>query len=173
MPVALDDLDISIIKSILADGRKPFRQISRETGITTPTVIARYERLVNIGFIKGVLPIFDFEKVESDQKTDLIDLKDMVNNSYKKKNILRMNRNTSLREDIQEIQKKISKGISIKVVCDFCDGPVSGKPTVLKFANIERFFCCMSCKSSYSQKYKGRIESIKRKYEGKSEMESL
>ena len=32
-----------------------FEQISRETGITTPTVKARFERLVNIGFIKGVL----------------------------------------------------------------------------------------------------------------------
>jgi Lrp/AsnC family leucine-responsive transcriptional regulator len=31
---------------------KSFRQISRETGITTPTVKARFERLVNIGFIK-------------------------------------------------------------------------------------------------------------------------
>jgi DNA-binding Lrp family transcriptional regulator len=42
---------------------KSFRQISRETGITTPTVKARFERLVNIDFIKGVLPVFDFNKV--------------------------------------------------------------------------------------------------------------
>jgi Lrp/AsnC family leucine-responsive transcriptional regulator len=42
---------------------KSFRQISRETGITTPTVKARFETLVNIGFIKGVLPVFDFNKV--------------------------------------------------------------------------------------------------------------
>lgn len=53
MPVSLDKIDVSIIKSILKDGRKPFRQISRETEITTPTVIAIYERLVNIRFIKA------------------------------------------------------------------------------------------------------------------------
>ena len=29
------------------------RQVSRETGITTPTVKARFERLLNTGFIKG------------------------------------------------------------------------------------------------------------------------
>ena len=63
MPVHLDNNDIAIINSLLKDGRKSFRQISRETGITTPTVKARFERLVNIGFIKGVLPVFDFNKV--------------------------------------------------------------------------------------------------------------
>ena len=68
MPFHLDNNDIAIIKSLLKDGRKSFRQISRETGITTPTVKARFERLVNIGFIKGVLPIFDFNKVNNTDK---------------------------------------------------------------------------------------------------------
>ena len=68
MPLSLDEIDVSILRSLLEDGRKSFRQISRETGITTPTVKARYERLINIGFIKGVLPIFDFEKVELKRK---------------------------------------------------------------------------------------------------------
>jgi hypothetical protein len=36
-----------------------------------------------------------------------------------------------------------------------------------KFANYERFFCCTGCMSGYKQKYAGRIESIKRKFEGK------
>jgi DNA-binding Lrp family transcriptional regulator len=40
------------------------RQVSRETGISTPTVKARFERLVNIGFIKAVIPIIDMEKVQ-------------------------------------------------------------------------------------------------------------
>jgi Lrp/AsnC family leucine-responsive transcriptional regulator len=55
--------------------------------------------------------------------------------------------------------------------CDFCEGPVIGKPKVLKFADIGRFFCCSSCKSGYSEKYPGRIDSIKRKFEGKSDIE--
>ena len=56
---------MAIIKSLLNDGRKSFRQVSRDTGITTPTVKARFERMVNVGFIKGVFPIFDFSKVNN------------------------------------------------------------------------------------------------------------
>ena len=173
MPLSLDEIDISILNSILEDGRKSFRQISRDTGITTPTVKARYERLVNVGFIKGILPVFDFEKIESSEEGEknFIQLEGLKENIKKRKNIQKSNQNITLNEEIHEIQKKISSGLTINVVCDFCDGPIHGKPKVLKFADIERFFCCISCKSGYSQKYHGRIESIKRKYEGKSELD--
>ena len=66
MPLHLDKIDIAIIKSLVQDGRKSFRQISRETKITTPTVKARFERLVNVGFIKRVSPIFDFNLIDKD-----------------------------------------------------------------------------------------------------------
>lgn len=172
MPLELDDIDVSILKSILEDGRKSFRQISRDTGITTPTVKARYERLVNVGFIKGVLPVFDFEKIElgeeGKKKNNFVQLEDLKENVKKRRNIYQ---NSNLKEEIREIQKKISSGLAININCDFCKGPVHDKPKILKFANIERFFCCISCKSGYSQKYHGRIESLKRKYEGKSEMD--
>jgi DNA-binding Lrp family transcriptional regulator len=52
-------------KSLLEDGRKPFRQISRKTGINTLTATARIERLVNVGFIKGFVPVFFFDKAET------------------------------------------------------------------------------------------------------------
>ena len=173
MPLSLDEIDVSILKSILEDGRKSFRQISRDTGITTPTVKARYERLVNVGFIKGVLPVFDFEKVESDVKGEknLIQLDDLKENTKKRKNIPKGTHNSNLKKEIDEIEKRITSGLAINIVCDFWEGPVFDKPKVLKFANIERFFCCTSCKSGYSQKYRGRIESIKKKYEGKSELD--
>ena len=167
MPLSLDRIDVSILKSILEDGRKSFRQISRDTGITTPTVKARYERLVNVGFIKGVLPVFDFEKVESAVKGEknLIQLDDLKENAKKRKNIHKSTQNSNLKIEIDDIQKRIITGLAINIVCDYCEGPVFGKPKILKFANIERFFCCVSCKSGYSQKYHGRIESIKKRYE--------
>ena len=169
MPLELDEIDMSIINSILEDGRKSFRQISRDTGITTPTVKARYDRLINIGFIKGVLPIFDFEKVESGgrKEKNLAHLENLKEDVKRRRNI----HDNNLKEEIRTIQKKISGGLAINIVCDFCEGPVHDKPKILKFANIERFFCCNSCKSGYSQKYRGRIESIKRKYEGKPEID--
>jgi Lrp/AsnC family leucine-responsive transcriptional regulator len=83
MPLHLDDIDIEIIKSLLQDGRKSFRQISRETKITTPTVKARFERLVNIGFIKGVIPIFDFNQIDRNERDQLIQIKDIKSNIAK------------------------------------------------------------------------------------------
>jgi Lrp/AsnC family leucine-responsive transcriptional regulator len=173
MPVRLDKNDIAIIKSLLKDGRKSFRQISRETGITTPTAKARFERLVNIGFIKGVLPVFDFGKVNNTQK-DIIQIQniDRDNNKRKVKENFNKNANNKIfKEEVDRIEEKITNGLKINLICNYCQGPVFDKPKILKFADLERFFCCNSCKTNYSDKYKGRIESIKRRCEGKSEIE--
>jgi hypothetical protein len=48
MPLQLADYDVSILKALMNDG---FREISRETSITTPTVKARFKRLINVGFL--------------------------------------------------------------------------------------------------------------------------
>ncbi len=86
MPIELDEYDVSILNSLFKDGRKSFRQISRETGITTPTVIARFERLVNVGFIKSVTPNIDLQKIEKNSSL------------------------SGLQADNPEVQKKIKKG---------------------------------------------------------------
>lgn len=140
MPIELDEYDVSILNSLFNDGRKSFRQISRETGITTPTVKARFERLVNVGFIKSVTPIIDLQKIEKN------------NPLY------------GLQAGIPKIQKNIKKGTKIMLDCDYCQGYISGNPHVLKFANYERFFCCSSCKSEYRKKYGGRIMAIEKNY---------
>ena len=141
MPVELDEHDISILKSLFKDGRKSFRQISRETGITTPTVKARFERLVNIGFIQGVVPLLDFGKI--DNTTTIHEL--------------------SSANKIPRL-KNIKKGMQIMLDCDYCHGIIAGAPQVFKFANYERFFCCISCKSEYKRKYGGRIQAIIENY---------
>ena len=146
LPIELDGFDISILKSLFKDGRKSFRQVSRETGISTPTVKARFERLVNIGFVKAVIPIFDFEKV---QRNDSIsDLQTEGSNNHNQ-------------QDVEKVKSNIKKGLKIMMSCDFCHGSIAGDPQVMKFANYERFFCCTSCKSEYKRKYGGRIEAIK------------
>jgi DNA-binding Lrp family transcriptional regulator len=171
VPFQLDEIDIKIIKSLVKDGRKSFRQISRETKITTPTVKARFERLVNIGFIKGVIPIFDFNRIDQGEKDEhLIQIQDIKNEITEAEEEEEENTNADIfKIETDKINQSLISGLAIKMICDFCKGPVYGKPKVLKFADIERFFCCNSCKSGYSEKYKGRIESIKRKYEGNPE----
>lgn len=138
MPLELDEYDVSILKSLFEDGRKSFRQVSRETGITTPTVKARFERLVNVGFICGVKPIIDFRKIQKSTAAT------KLQNAFTK--------NQSV--------KKIKEGIRIQLDCDFCHGNIAGSPHVIKFADYERFFCCSSCKSEYKKKYGGRIQAI-------------
>ena len=169
MPLQLDDYDVSILKSLLKNGRKSFREISRETGITTPTVKARFNRLVNIGFIKSVSPILDFDIIERNvvkpelQKGNNTNSK-VIDNEEKTKKKQQYN---NQQERLQDAKVRIEKGIKIKLDCEFCKGPITGDPHVFRFANYERFFCCTSCMSGYKQKYAGRIESIKRKFEGK------
>ena len=170
MPLQLDDYDVSILKSLLQDGRKSFREISRETGITTPTVKARFNRLVNVGFIKSVSPILDFNIVERNvvkpelQKGDNGNSRVIENEDKTKKKKQYSNQQ---QEQLQDTKFRIKKGIKIKLDCEFCKGPITGNPHVFRFANYERFFCCTACMSGYKQKYAGRIESIKRKFEGK------
>jgi Lrp/AsnC family leucine-responsive transcriptional regulator len=170
MPLQLDDYDVSILKSLLKDGRKSFREISRETGITTPTVKARFNRLVNVGFIKSVSPIMDFDIVERNvvkpelQKDNNGNSRVIENEDKTKK---KKQYNSQQQEQLQDTKFRIKKGIKIKLDCEFCKGPITGNPHVFRFANYERFFCCTACMSGYKQKYAGRIESIKRKFEGK------
>ena len=147
MPIQLDEYDVSILKALLKDGRKSFRQVSRETNISTPTVRARFERLVNVEFIKAVIPILDFEKVQHDNI-----ISDLQTEVYQDQ------------QDPKKIRSNIKKGLEIIVNCDFCHGSIAGDPQVMKFANYERFFCCTSCKSEYKRKYGGRIEAIKKSH---------
>lgn len=149
MPFNLTDMDVSIIKELLKDGRKSFREISRSTGISTPTVKARFDRLVNVGFIKSVSPVFDFNKI------DLRNVNHEIKQSVKRE-VNSIDQNT--------YNKIIKKNLEIQLECDFCKGPVSGKTHVLKFADIERFFCCSNCRTSYKEKYSGRIEAIKKRF---------
>jgi DNA-binding Lrp family transcriptional regulator len=150
LPANLDGFDISILKSLFNDGRKSFRQVSRETGISTPTVKARFDRLVNIGFIKAVVPILDFEKVL--EKDNISELRiEGYDNQYQ--------------QNQKKIKSSMKNGLKIMMNCDFCHGSIAGDPQVMKFANYERFFCCTSCKSEYKRKYGGRIEAIKKRHD--------
>lgn len=139
MPFKLDDTDLAILESLVKDGRKSFRQISRETKISTPTVKARYERLVGIGLVKAVLPIIDTGMLEGRTGTKLDNIRSKA---------------------IKHHDTRISKDMLVKMSCDYCEGSVHEKPSILKFGSFERFFCCSSCRTLYKEKHKGRIESL-------------
>lgn len=139
MPLKLDGTDLAILESLIQDGRKSFRQVSREINVSTPTVKKRYERLVNVGLIKAVSFNLDLGKLETKTSMMLDHIHERV---------------------IKGHGIKLDKGMLVKITCDYCRGPVHGKPSILKFANVERFFCCTSCRTLYKEKYRGRIKAL-------------
>jgi DNA-binding Lrp family transcriptional regulator len=60
----LDKIDTLIINSLMQDGRKSFRQIAREIGVSTPTVESHFSRMMGVGIIKNIVPILDSERIE-------------------------------------------------------------------------------------------------------------
>jgi DNA-binding Lrp family transcriptional regulator len=144
MPLQLDNYDVMILNSLLKDGRKSFREISRETGITTPTVKARFSRLVNVGFIKSVSPVLNFELIEKEgtlrPELDKEHNKDRKNSEIENENKKDNKLDLSWQPDSKF---KLRKGLKIKLDCEFCGGPILAEPHVFKFANYERFFAAL------------------------------
>jgi DNA-binding Lrp family transcriptional regulator len=60
----LDRIDLAVINSLMNDGRKSFRQIAKEIGVSTPTVEARFSRMKSMGVIKSIEPILDVDIIE-------------------------------------------------------------------------------------------------------------
>ncbi|MFB5609791.1 MAG: winged helix-turn-helix transcriptional regulator [Nitrosarchaeum sp.] len=137
MSFPLDETDIAILESLIQDGRKSFRQISREIKISTPTVQIRYDRMLNMGIIKSISPILDMKKLGMKLDLDKTNIK---------------SQGTS--------PKKLDSNLHVKIKCDYCDRKISEKPSILKMANIQRFFCCPSCRVLFQDKYQRRIKAI-------------
>jgi Lrp/AsnC family leucine-responsive transcriptional regulator len=157
MSILLTDNDIAILAALLKDGRKSFRQISREIGVSTPTIKSRFSRLLNMGIIKSVSPILDVEKLSCEKNVE----------GKKGKQIVSIVSN-SLHKNIDNNRFKtsgirIDRGLSAKIDCDYCKTPLA-RMFALKIANFERFFCCRECRSAYKKKYVGRIEAIKKRH---------
>lgn len=160
MNVALADNDIAVLKSLLIDGRKSFRQISREIGISTPTVKARFMRLLNMGIIKSVVPLIDFDKLSCQTKKN-------IQTNATLDSIVRYGRQVDANKKMMMTKLPSNKLVKMKVKlnCDYCKTPLLAKMHTLKFANFERFFCCKECKIAYKKRNAGRIEAIIKRYQ--------
>lgn len=57
----LDDLDMQIVASLVADARESFAEIGRRIGLSAPAVKRRVDRLCDEGVITGFTAIVDLE----------------------------------------------------------------------------------------------------------------
>lgn len=166
MPIKLQDTDIAVLNALLKDGRKSLRQISNETGISTPTVKNRFNRLVNLGVIKSISPILDLSKMVG----YTYDRKSKSNNSTDVTNIVaeyelqRHKLSGKKKGERKDFDIQIDKQTALNIKCDYCKTPLAGKMYLFKFANFERFFCCNECKVAYKKKYSGRIKAMSKIY---------
>lgn len=164
MPIRLRDTDIAVLNALLNDGRKSLRKISNETGISTPTVKKRFNRLVNLGVIKSISPILDVNKIinytskhNNDSKSDKSAYVADIIAKYEQQ---RHQLSGKKKQESKDFDIQIGKEIAINIECDYCKTPLAGKMYLFKFANLERFFCCNECKVAYKKKYSGRIKAI-------------
>ncbi len=61
--MSMDQLDMKILRHLLSDGRKSFRQLAAELGVSTTTVTSRVSKLEKQKVIRGYTGIIDFEKL--------------------------------------------------------------------------------------------------------------
>jgi len=64
LPARLDETDAAIIRALMQDGRRSFREISRLVSVSTPTVEHRVKRMINSGIIKKTVPLLDPQRIE-------------------------------------------------------------------------------------------------------------
>jgi DNA-binding Lrp family transcriptional regulator len=164
MAIGLRATDIAVLQALLKDGRKSFRQISRESGISTPTVKARFNRLVNMGVIKSISPIIDLNKVEYNYDRWNDEDKQEPESPHQQKHLTELVKRMKINNrDTRDIVSRMQEGMIVKLKCDYCKNLILAKQHVFKFANYERFFCCKECKLAYKKKHGARIQSIIKK----------
>ena len=64
--IALDEIDIRILRKLVSDARLSYRNIAEQIGVSPPTVLARVEKLERNKIIKSYSAILDHEKLGYD-----------------------------------------------------------------------------------------------------------
>jgi DNA-binding Lrp family transcriptional regulator len=64
--LALDEIDVRILKKLVSDARLSYRSIAEQIGVSPPTVLARVEKLEKSKIIKSYSALLDHEKLGYD-----------------------------------------------------------------------------------------------------------
>ncbi len=64
LPLKLDSLDVAILQALSEDGRRSYRQIAQIVKASTPTVQARFERMIQSGLISRIAPIYNVDRLD-------------------------------------------------------------------------------------------------------------
>jgi DNA-binding Lrp family transcriptional regulator len=139
LPVDLEDTDVTILKSLMEDGRKSFRVVSREIKVSTPTVKSRYERLVNIGLIKSVKPEIDLSKVNRRKKNQFFGGEETIK---------------QLEEQKKHFHVKVDNNMKVKMQCEYCGGLIQANPKCLSLLTFRDFSAALAAKTTIRKSVK-------------------
>ena len=64
--IALDEIDIRILRKLVSDARLSYRNIAEQIGVSPPTVLARVEKLERNKIVKSYSALLDHEKLGYD-----------------------------------------------------------------------------------------------------------
>ena len=64
--IALDEIDIRILRKLVSDARLSYRNIAEQIGVSPPTVLSRVEKLERNKIIKSYSALLDHEKLGYD-----------------------------------------------------------------------------------------------------------
>lgn len=125
-----DAIDTKILEALMADGRASFRQIAHRTSLTTPTVSARYARMMKAGLIKKFVPVLSADSVSRGVMA-LVTLKASSASSQKIADDL-----AELRE-VEAVYMTTGQSITLKVTLDTAQELQSFLAKVLKRRGVD------------------------------------
>jgi DNA-binding Lrp family transcriptional regulator len=96
--IALDEIDIRILKKLVSDARLSYRNIAEQIGVSPPTVLARVDKLEKIKIIKSYSALLDHEKLGYDL-TAIIEV-------------------TAIKNKVVEVEKVLSKYENVCAIYD-------------------------------------------------------
>ncbi|MBI2183484.1 MAG: winged helix-turn-helix transcriptional regulator [Thaumarchaeota archaeon] len=64
MPLALDRIDMAILRLLSENGRLSFRQVARQISVSTPTVESRVRKMTDAGIIRKFTLLLDSDKLD-------------------------------------------------------------------------------------------------------------
>jgi DNA-binding Lrp family transcriptional regulator len=111
--IALDEIDIRILRKLVSDARLSYRNIAEQIGVSPPTVLARVEKLERNKIIKSYSALLDHEKLGYDL-TAIIEV-------------------TAIKNKVVEVEKVLSKYENVCAIYDITG--LTDMIVVAKFRN--------------------------------------
>ncbi len=174
----LDKIDVQILRLLLKDGRKSFREIAKEVGTSPPTVSAKVNQLERLGVISKYTAILNpnllgeslgimISEREPNLKEEIVRVCLKLSNG-KFLSILCFSSLEELYEFlkrsekckivdfqlISDVQKKeplarVHEGMKLRIKCSYCGKIIEGEPIKASIGGRILFFCSHECARAY------------------------